>query len=132
MEILNIYTMRKREELANNFEEEKKAILQADKYEIARRQCADIIDNLYKELNNGVSYYENHSKVFKWAEGKLQEKTTLEKLDELEEKFDTDLCNLEIFINEVKAQLFLCETYEQKIAVLKNYKILDKNGILTK
>lgn len=132
MEILGIYLNKKRENLVNEFEEKKKEVLKADKYEVARRQCADIIDNLYKELNNGVSYYENHKKVFTWAEGKLQEKETIEKIAELEENLDIALCELEIFANEVNAQIRLCETYDQKINVLKNYKILDKNGILVK
>ena len=132
MEILRIFADNKRTKIEEKFIKEKDEILKADRYEITRRKCADLIDNLYKELNNGVSYYENHNKVFKWAEGKLQEKATLEKLGELEEKTDIEYCELEKLINEINAQLNMCETYEQKQNILKVYNVIDKNGILVK
>lgn len=132
MQILNLYAENRREKIQEKFLKEKEEILKADKYEKTRRKCADMIDKLYKELNNGVSYYENHNKVFKWAEGKLQEKETIEKLGELEEKTDIEYCELEKLINEIMAQLNMCETYEQKQKVLRNYNVIDENGILIK
>lgn len=132
MEILDMYINNKINEENKIYEEKKAEIKKADRYEIARRKCADVIDDLYKELNNGVSYYENHNKVFKWAEGKLIEKDTLEKLDELQSAYDDKICEIELKKNEINAMLNIAETFEQKMEILKNYKIVDKNGIFIK
>ena len=132
MEILNLYFTNKRENLFKNYDEKQEEIKKTDKYEIERRKCADMIDKLYKELNEGKSYYDTHSKVFKWAEGKLQTKETIDKLNELEEKLHEELTNLRKMEQEIYAQLSLCETYEQKMTVLRNYNIIDENGLLVK
>ena len=51
-----------------------------------------------------------------------------EKLDAINAEEDIRLSGLEDLIAEVQAQLALCENYDQKIAVLKNYNVLDENG----
>lgn len=53
-------------------------------------------------------------------------KETQELLDNNNKLFEEAMVNLEKYIAEVKAQLELCETYEQKIQVLINYDIIDK------
>lgn len=53
-------------------------------------------------------------------------KGTQELLDNNNKLFEEKMVKLEKYIAEVKAQLELCETYEQKIQVLINYDIIDK------
>lgn len=53
-------------------------------------------------------------------------KETQELLDNNNKLFEEAMVKLEKYIAEVKAQLELCETYEQKIQVLINYDIIDK------
>ena len=48
MEILRIFADNKRAKIQEKFLKEKDEILKADRYEITRRKCADMIDNLYK------------------------------------------------------------------------------------
>ena len=48
--------------------------------------------------------------------------------DKINENEAKETRELNALIDEVNAQLGLCETYDQKIAVLKGYGILDENG----
>lgn len=50
------------------------------------------------------------------------------KLDKIKIEEDLELVKLNDLLNEVKAQLDLCENYEQKVGVLHIYNILDDNG----
>lgn len=129
--LLEIYFENQFKKLSEEYKTQKDNILHTDKFEIARRQCADIIDDLHKELY-GVSYYEKHKKVFNWAEGRMltdETKKTLKTLDEETAKIED---NLKDKIDEIKAQLSMCETYEQKRAILTTYGVIDKKGMLVK
>lgn len=130
-ELLDIYIERAMKKLAEEYKTQKDNILHTDKFEIARRQCADIIDNLHKELY-GVSYYDNHKKVFNWAEGRMLTDETKDALKALDETTTQKENELKDFMDEINAQLKACETYEQKRTILQTYGIIDKKGLLVK
>lgn len=129
--LLEIYFENQFKKLSEEYKTQKDNILHTDKFEIARRQCADIIDDLHKELY-GVSYYDNHKKVFNWAEGRMLTDETKETLKTLDEETTKIEDNLKDKIDEIKAQLSMCETYEQKRAILTTYGVIDKKGMLVK
>ena len=52
------------------------------------------------------------------------------KVNDLSKQRETAMNNLSQTMREVRAQLELCETYEQKMAMLRSYNIVDENGVL--
>jgi hypothetical protein len=60
-------------------------------------------------------------------EPKLSEKSE-EKLKELNSSYSNQRRDIEKEIEEIKAQLSICETYEQKQNVLKLYGIINSDG----
>ena len=51
-----------------------------------------------------------------------------QKICELENKLREDENKISVEIDEVNAQLSMCETYEQKETILKRYNVINENG----
>ena len=128
MEILEIYKERKLLKIAKEFDEKKTEIKKADKYEIERRKACDKLDEIFKAENEGHSFYEKFDKMLCYANGKLVQKETKEKLEVLKADRENEENNLYELIDEVNAQIEIVPDYETKIAILKQYGILNKDG----
>lgn len=108
MELLNIFIDRKRELLTDQREIEFEDV----------RECNETYRKA-KELGNDVQFV-----------GKFNQEI-LNDLDEIAKRYEEEIAKLSKFKKEVEAQLEICETYEQKIDILKVYNILDNKGRLT-
>lgn len=94
-------------------------------------KLADENYKVYKEcLNKLAPIYEKTKQCFHDITVPYLSEETSKKLDELELKKEADLTKLENELDEIKAQISMCETYEQKQSVLKLYKVIDENGKL--
>lgn len=113
MELLNIYETRKRNQI---MEERDKEIDSLGKDE-AYKKIKKVIDEIEKEeiVEIGFSKYDIH------YTNKIENK-----VNEITENYKKLLHKLAETIKEIKAQLELAETYEQKLDVLMNYDIIDK------
>ena len=94
-------------------------------------KLADENYKVYKEcLDKLIPIYEKTKQSFRDITEPYLSEETAKKLDELELKKEADLTKLENELDEIKAQISMCETYEQKQSVLKLYKVIDENGKL--
>lgn len=97
----------------------------------AKIKLADENYKVYKEcLDKLIPIYEKTKQSFHDITEPYLSEETAKKLDELELKKEADLTKLENELDEIKAQISMCETYEQKQSVLKLYKVIDENGKL--
>lgn len=108
-----------------------------NEYLIEKREKIAKVENAYKALAD--EYNEKLLELLK-ADGRRDEydcyqltyvpKTVeyLEKVDEIEKEYKDKMDDRDRLVEEVNAQLMLCETYEQKMAVYKTYGIVDENG----
>lgn len=86
---------------------------------------------VYKECVDKLTpIYEKTKQIFRDITEPYLSEETAKKLDELALKKEADLTKLENELDEIKAQISMCETYEQKQSVLKLYKVIDENGKL--
>lgn len=109
MKLLEIYKDRKTEQ-----------IYQSEKKTEGDVKLKDKDYAAYKKLNNDkVNFIGDFSDEIK------------KQLREVEKETADALCKVESMVKEVEAQLEICETYEQKVAVLKLYNILDEDGKLS-
>lgn len=108
MELLNIFIDRKRELLTDQREIEFEDV----------RECDETYRKA-KELGNDVKFV-----------GKFSQEI-LDDLDEIAKRYEEEIAKLSKFKKEVEAQLEICETYDQKIDILKLYNILDNKGKLS-
>ena len=94
-------------------------------------KLADENYKVYKEcLDKLIPIYEKTKQSFHNITEPYLSEETAKKLDELALKKEADLTKLENELDEIKAQISMCETYEQKQSVLKLYKVIDENGKL--
>ena len=109
MKLLEIYKDRKTEQIYKVESEKKEEIRLKDKDYAA-----------YKKLNNDkINFIGDFSDDIKKQFAEVEAETKLE------------LSKVECMIREVEAQLEICESYEQKVSVLKLYNILDEEGKLS-
>ena len=119
MELLNIYFDRKQKEVKEKHREKDIKIKSKDP--------------IYKELNDIAKKYKDVRGVVCYTA------YDFEFSDEIKNaivKNDRD-CDVQLDANyelkaEIIAQLDVCETYEQKMNILKSYGVIDENGILNK
>lgn len=117
MKLLDIYFERKREALAKEFETKKRKLFNSD-------PLVKALNKLQQETKIGkqerfqIPYVLNTEEIDK----------KFDKLDK-ERNFKSDKLNT--LKDEIEAQLEVCETYEQKQAILKAYKVIDESGKLT-
>lgn len=119
MTILEIYAERRREKINKKYDDMENAIKQCDPRYKVWKGCVDTLSELYKE--DQVLTTEHFAPI------KLSEET----LKNLNANYNTrlkELNDLSDKLNEVQAQLSMCETYEEKQNVLNTYKILKANG----
>lgn len=101
------------------------------KKKCAKIKLADENYKVYKEcLDKLLPIYEKTKQSFRDITEPYLSEETAKKLDELELKKEADLTKLDNELDEIKAQISMCETYEQKQSVLKLYKVIDENGKL--
>lgn len=101
------------------------------KKKCAKIKLADENYKVYKEcLDKLLPIYEKTKQSFHDITEPYLSEETAKKLDELELKKEADLTKLDNELDEIKAQILMCETYEQKQSVLKLYKVIDENGKL--
>lgn len=94
-------------------------------------KLADENYKVYKEcLDKLTPIYEKTKQCFHDITEPYLSEETAKKLEELELKKEADLTKLDNELDEIKAQISMCETYEQKQSVLKLYKVIDENGKL--
>ena len=114
MEILEIYEKRKSDKLWSKLKEAKEKIIKAD--EITKR-VAEFKEKLEEDYNMYVGVDLNIGTLTKESE---------EEIAKAEYEHDVELHALKEGIKEIKAQLGICENYEQKMNILIAYGIIDK------
>lgn len=77
-----------------------------------------LMEQGYEKLDINVSHYTCN--------------TTDGNITRLNSECEQKSVDLKKYCNEVKTMCSACDTYEQEIEVLKNYKIVDDNGMLIK
>lgn len=119
MEILEIYYERKIRQLEIN-----------QKKEINKIKMKDEKYARFMELNKELEEFEKENTIsfrIDYAQFKFSNEIT-EMGEKCNNKYHTKRKELEQLIDEVKSQLSMCETYEQKQNVLRNYEIIDEKG----
>lgn len=114
MKILEIYRDRKTDKL---FEDEDKARSKAWEKNSTYKTLKDLFEKT--KTKNGYLF------TFNFATMPDSVREEIDKIQKDREEKETQLSRL---VNEVEAQLKECETYEQKINILKAYEILDEKG----
>lgn len=120
MNILDVYFENEQEKNDKNFEKMKEKTMRKD---LVYKEVMDL-KNKYKdvdgvEINISTRNYNPSDAVIK----------ELHKLYDKRDARDKELRELE---KEIKAQIELCETYEQKQNILKAYGVIDEQGKLIK
>ena len=120
MNILDVYFENEQEKNDKNFEKMKEKTMRKD---LVYKEVMDL-KNKYKdvegvEINISTRNYNPSDAVIK----------ELHKLYNKRDARDKELRELE---KEIKAQIELCETYEQKQKILKTYGVIDDQGKLIK
>ena len=113
-EILEIYEKRKSDKLWSKLKEAKEKIIKAD--EITER-VAEFKEKLEEDYNMYVGVDLNIGTLTKESEKEIAK---------AEHGHDVELHALKEGIKEIKAQLEICENYEQKMNILIAYGIIDK------
>jgi hypothetical protein len=118
MTILEIYKERRREKINKKYDDMENAVRQCDPRYKVWRECTNTLLKLYEEdkiLANAFAPINLSDETRKRLNA--IDKTRCEELHDLSDK-----------LNEVQAQLSMCETYEQKQDILRTYKIIKENG----
>lgn len=121
MQILDLYKERKR-----------KAIEEEYKENVANIKKEDEIQKIIIEMTNQVNtILENQGskKIYEFQPSLVTLETEL-KIDELHNKKDEQIEELHSTLEEIQALFELTDDYEERIKILKNYKILNKDGKL--
>lgn len=118
--IVELYEERNRGKIYTEYNKKRDKIKLADENYKVYKECLDKLVPIYEKTKQ---CFHNITEPY------LSEETS-KKLEELELKKEADLTKLENELDEIKAQISMCETYEQKQSVLKLYKVIDENGKL--
>ena len=120
MKILEIYKERTLKEIENNYDKLIKDVL-----------AEDNVQKIIEETENQLNVLLDRPEERKISLGceYLFEPKTQEKIEKLKEKRKQEKDIVEKLIEEVRARLEICDDNEtSKVAVLKEYEILDKDG----
>ena len=118
--ILEIYESRKANKLFEETKTQSEKVKMADPTYKAWKTAVDTINKIYAK---DIDVYGEICP----REPKLSEKSE-EKLKELNSSYSNQRREIEKEIEEIKAQLSICETYEQKQNVLKLYNVINADG----
>lgn len=118
MTILEIYKEKRREKINKKYDDMENAVKQCDPRYKVWRECTNTLLKLYEEDKILANAF---------APINLSDETR-KRLNAIDKTRREDLNDLANKLNEVQAQLSMCETYEQKQNVLNTYKILKANG----
>lgn len=123
MDILNLYKERKEKEIQKEYREERQEIMEQDTIQ-------SIIIEMQDQVN-AILENEDLKGRLKVYEPELHTKETEEKLEQL--RLDTDKKEQELrsTLDEIRALFEMTEDYNERIKILKNYKILNKDGKLS-
>lgn len=116
--ILEIYKERRREKINKKYDDMENAIKQCDPRYKVWRECTNTLLKLYEEDKILANAF---------APINLSDETR-KKLNAIYNTREEELKDLSDKLNEVQAQLSMCETYEQKQDILRIYKIIKENG----
>jgi hypothetical protein len=119
MTILEIYEERRREKINKKYDDMENAIKQCDPRYKVWKDCVDKLSELYKE--DKILTTEHFAPI------NLSDET-IKKININHNARCEELNDLSDNLNEVRAQLSMCETYEQKQDILRIYKIIKENG----
>lgn len=118
--ILEIYESRKANKLFEETKAQIEKVKMADPTYKAWKTAVDTINKIYAK---DIARYGEICPI----EPKLSEKSE-EKMKELNSSYSNQRRDIDKEIEEIKAQLSICETYEQKQNVLKLYNVIDADG----
>lgn len=114
MKLLEIYRDRKMEKLSEDAEAAR-----------AKAWEKDTTYKALKDLSEKTKTKDGYLFTFNFA---FMPDSVREEIDKIQKDREEKEIQLNRLINEVEAQLTECETYEQKVNVLKAYEILDEKG----
>lgn len=117
MEILELFLSRKSFKINNEFNINKREILEKDE-----------IQKIFQDTENQVNVLldKNECNAFKIGYNNIVSKETEKKLLKLEAERDKKTDQLHSDYEEVKALLSMTNDYQEQIKILKNYNIIDK------
>ena len=124
-DMINLYEERKLNEITKKFKKEFETVKNNDERYVKWKTSLDTLKELFEQDDNMDAF----AQVCRLSAIKTSNEVN-EKLKVFESKYHKareELCKL---VEEVKTQLKMCETYEQKQNVLKLYEIIDKEGKL--
>ena len=117
--ILEIYAEKRRNKINKKYDDMGNAIKQCDPRYKVWKDCVDKLSELYKE--DKILTTEHFAPI------NLSDET-IKKININHNARCEELNDLSDKLNEVQAQLSMCETYEQKQDILRTYKIIKENG----
>lgn len=124
-EILNLYKRNQMKEIDRQCDEDIKFIREtSDLAKIANKLKAQAL----KELNKLYPNKENKDKLIDIFYNNTSE--TQKEIDKRIEDREEEYKKLNEKIDSVKALIAIAETFEQKMQILKNYEIINKEGII--
>lgn len=120
MEIINLYYKRKNKEIEEKYNEERKKIIENDEIQKLAKETVEKINKILENEEQEVNYIFGKMEAYtKDTQNKIAQ------LDLNEAKETTNLYNEKM---EVEALLELTEDYSERIQILKNYGIINKDG----
>lgn len=117
MEIINIYKEREIEKLDKKYDAKATKIKREDANYKVYMTCVEMLKPIFEEQKRYLEITEPE-----------MSKDTLSKLEKVRKDANNARTKLNTFIDEVNAQLSLCENYDQTQVILKRYNIIDDNG----
>ena len=124
MELLNIYQQRKQIKISEEFENKRKELRKKDTLYTKLLKLKEEYEN---RLSDEHALRDDGYSIFSLNNYKAP-KALMEEFNDLEREEDSAYSELSKLVEEVKAQLSICETYEQKMNILKVYGILTEEG----
>lgn len=116
-EVIKIYTDKKEKQLNNKYDALLENAKLNDPIYKSFREHADALLEIYKAQKISITL----------TEPKLSDDTS-KVIENLMNDKNKEYDELKEYINEVSAQLSMCETYEQRKDILKTYNIIGKDG----
>lgn len=117
MEIINIYKEREITKINKKYDAKEEKIKREDANYKVYMTCVEMLKPIFEEQKRYLSITEPE-----------MSKDTLSKLEKVRNDMRNAISKLNTFIDEVNAQLSICENYDQTQVILKRYNIIDDNG----
>lgn len=123
MDILNLYKERKEKEIQKEYREKRQEIMEQDTIQSIIIEMQDQVNAILEseDLKGRLKVYEEE----------LHTRETEEKLNDLRLETDKKEQELRSTLDEIRALFEMTEDYNERIKILKNYKILNKDGKLS-